>query len=488
MFLPPLIRMLNDRLNAFLCYRCERPGAASGRRTGKIGAKDVRPGRGGASFQGPLGTAYRACLWSRLANRILLPLSRFPAETPDALYQGIREIDWSLHLAAEGSLAVDFVAQRSQITHSHFGALKVKDAIVDQFRDCGGQRPSVSLQEPDVRINVYLYRDEAQVSLDLSGESLHRRGYREQGAAAPLKETLAAALLLRAGWPAIAANGGALIDPLCGSGTLPIEAALIAGDIAPGLNRTYYGFLRWRGHDEAAWKALIDEAIEREEQGLQRIPPIAGFDKDLHAVQAALGNVARAGLQGKVHIERRSLDELRPIGKRAGLLVANPPYGERIGETSRLIPLYNQLGALAKRYLPGWRAAIFTGNRDLIHQIGLRAEKTYTLYNGPLECRLSLYPIAEREATREQAGPDGATDFANRLRKTANASTVGDAKTGSTAIVFTMPICRNMRLPSMFIAAKTLGYMFRNTRHRKVLLRSAPPNGCEKPCGPCRKF
>ena len=209
-----------------------------------LGAHAVNMGRAGVAFRGELATGYRACLWSRTASRILLPLTRFPAPTPEALYDGIRAIPWEEHLAPEGTLTVDFTLAQSQITHSHFAALKVKDAVVDRFRDLFGVRPSVDRERPDLRLNVYLYRDSARVSLDLSGESLHRRGYRDEGAAAPLKENLAAAILLFAGWPELASAGAPFVDPLCGSGTLPIEAALIAGDIAPGLLRHAFRFQR----------------------------------------------------------------------------------------------------------------------------------------------------------------------------------------------------------------------------------------------------
>ena len=225
-----------------------------------LGGENVKETRAGVTFDGDLTLAYRVCLWSRVANRVLLPLAQFPAPTPEALYDGVRGIDWAAHLDQNGTLAVDFNAYRSAITHTHYGALKVKDAIVDQFRERTGVRPSVATNEPDVRINVYVHADVASLSIDLSGESLHRRGYRADTVTAPLKENLAAAILLRAGWPAIAREGGALVDLMCGSGTLPIEAALIASDSAPGLDRTYYGFLRWRGHDAAIWEALLAEA------------------------------------------------------------------------------------------------------------------------------------------------------------------------------------------------------------------------------------
>jgi 23S rRNA (guanine2445-N2)-methyltransferase / 23S rRNA (guanine2069-N7)-methyltransferase len=214
-----------------------------------LGIATAAETRAGVSFQGTLVDAYRACLWSRVANRVLMPLARFPAATPEALYDGVKDILWESHLGPEQTFAVHLDATQSQITHSRFGALKTKDAIVDRFRERTGTRPNVRVERPDLQIHVYLHRDLATISLDLSGESLHRRGYRSQGSAAPMKENLAAAILLRAGWPTIAAEGGALLDPMCGSGTLPIEAVLIAADIASGLLRRYWGFLGWKQHD-----------------------------------------------------------------------------------------------------------------------------------------------------------------------------------------------------------------------------------------------
>ena len=330
-----------------------------------FGAAGVKETRAGVAFEGDLATAYRACLWSRLASRILLTLARFPAASADALYAGVQQIRWGEHLDVHGTLAVDFTGTGSGITHSRFGALKVKDAIIDQLRDEFGARPSVDTERPDLRVNVYLYRDEAALSLDLSGESLHRRGYRSEAVEAPLKENLAAAILLRANWPAIAAQGGAFVDLMCGSGTLPIEAALIAGDIAPGLTRDYYGFLRWKQHDAALWAGLIAEAEARREAGLARLPPIRGYDHEARAVRYARENVAGAGLSEHVAITRRELSDCAPEDAFPGLIVVNPPYGERIGEVSELPSLYAELGAQLIKNFSGWRAAVFTGNPEL---------------------------------------------------------------------------------------------------------------------------
>jgi 23S rRNA (guanine2445-N2)-methyltransferase / 23S rRNA (guanine2069-N7)-methyltransferase len=388
-----------------------------------LGARAIRETRAGVAFEGVLATAYRACLWSRLASRVLLRLAQFPAASAEALYAGVQQVPWAEHLHAHGTLAVDFTGSGSGITHSHFGALKVKDAIVDQLRAPSGRRPSVDTDRPDVRINVYLHHDTAVLSLDLSGEALHRRGYRRQAAGAPLKENLAAAILLRAGWPAIAAQGGAFVDLMCGSGTLPIEAALIAGDIAPGLTRHDYGFLRWRQHEPALWDGLIAEAEARRATGLARLPPIRGYDREARAVREARENVAAAGLSGHIGITRRELSATtsEPGG---GLVVVNPPYGERLGEPRELPALYAELGAALKKNFPGWRAAVLTGHPELGKHLGLRARRYHTLFNGAIACRLLHVEITpENHAGAHAPKPfeiragSSAEMFANRLRK-----------------------------------------------------------------------
>ncbi|MBM4200947.1 MAG: 23S rRNA (guanine(2445)-N(2))/(guanine(2069)-N(7))-methyltransferase, partial [Gammaproteobacteria bacterium] len=357
-----------------------------------LSAQETREARAGVHFRGSLATAYRACLWSRLANRILLPLARFPAATPDELYAGVRSVDWAEHLRTNGTLAVDFVSSRSSITHELYGAQKVKDAIVDQFQERCGSRPDVRLTEPDIRVNLHLDRDMATLGLDLSGDSLHRRGYRLSGGAAPLKENLAAAMLIRAGWPAMAGEGGVLLDPMCGSGTLPIEAALLAADIAPASLREYFGFLGWEQHQPALWAAFRAEAAERRAAGLDRLPRIVGFDLDRQAVSAAWQNVARMGLQGRVHIERKDFAEARPHAER-GLIIVNPPYGERLGEAAELGSLYRQAGRTFREHFQNWRLTMLTGNPELAFQLGIRAQRSYALYNGRIPCRLLNFDI-----------------------------------------------------------------------------------------------
>jgi 23S rRNA (guanine2445-N2)-methyltransferase / 23S rRNA (guanine2069-N7)-methyltransferase len=397
-----------------------------------LGASTVKETRAGVSFEGTVETALGACLWSRLANRILLPLSSFQAPTPEALYEGVKEIVWEDHLIPDGTLAVDAVVSGSAITHSRYAALKTKDAVVDRFRDRTGTRPSVDTKKPDLQINVHIHKDEATISLDLSGDSLHRRGYRTEKGEAPLKENLAAAILVRAEWPRMAAEGKPFVDPMCGSGTLAIEAALMAADIAPGLLRSHFGFLGWKGFESRVWTQLQVDARYRKKEGLARLPSISGFDRDKRAVLSALANVKRAGLEGKVHFEKRSIDDLETGAKQKdvqGLVVMNPPYGERIGEVQNLRGLYHKLGERLRENFPGWNASVFTGNPELGKELEMRAHRTHTLYNGPIKCRLLHFKIDKEWFYREAIEPpdektspvvisssDGQM-FANRIRK-----------------------------------------------------------------------
>lgn len=402
----------------------------------QLGATDAAEKLAGVSFTGDISLAYKVCLWSRLANRVLLKLSESPAATPEALYTALQTVTWGEHIDPAGTFAVHFVSSQSTITHTLFGAQKAKDAIVDQMREKYGTRPSVDKLQPNVSVYVYLHRDIATIYLDLSGESLHRRGYRLGGGAAPLKENLAAGILIRAGWPAIAKENGTLLDPMCGSGTLLIEGALMAADIAPGLLRHYFGFIGWQKHEPAVWKKLLTEAKQRREVGIKNVPIIVGYDQDPVAIKIAFENIERAGLHGKIHVEKRELDVFAPKAKEVpGLVVTNPPYGERLGEEQALQPLYLTLGNRLKEAFPGWRAAVFTGNPDLGKQMGLRAQKYYALFNGAIACKLLLFTVQpeyfvdrtpgadnERRIRAAQRAIEGLNNkdiemFVNRLRK-----------------------------------------------------------------------
>ncbi len=398
----------------------------------RLGLAGVRPQRGGVLFAGPLVHAYRAMLWSRLASRVLLSLDQVEASSADTLYQGVYDIAWEDHVRAEGTIAVDASGVNSALRNTQFTAVRVKDAIADRFRDRGGVRPSVDTSAPDLRVNVVVAGTRARVAIDLSGEPLHRRGYRRPGVqvVAPMKETLAAALLEVAGWREIAAAGGAFADPMCGSGTIAIEAAMVAGDIAPGLLRSTWGFDRWLGHDEAAWSRALDAADERCEIGRESMPPIVASDVDEAALEIASECVSRAGLAGTVTLSHAAVADLvPPEGFARGLVACNPPYGERLSDKGQLPELYAELASVVRDAVPGWTLAVITSDEGLAAGLDMRADRVQELYNGKILAPVSVFgphAIASRlapsetgpSASREPAD-ESARAFENRLKKMA---------------------------------------------------------------------
>lgn len=372
-----------------------------------LGAENARETVAGVSISGNLELGYRICLWSRLANRVLLVLNRFSVSDAQALYDGVAAVDWAAHMPVEATLSVDFVGILPGVDNTHFGALKVKDAIVDRLRQPDGTRPGVDRQNPDLRINVHCRSGEAQLAIDLSGHSLHQRGYRLQQGAAPLKENLAAAILIRAGWPQLAASGGALADPMCGSGTFLVEAAMMAADMAPNLQREQFGFSRWLQHQPSIWATLIDQARQRAEAGLAGEPLwIRGYEADPRLLQPVRNNIQRAGLTNWVKVYQGELATFEPHPDRGqtGLIVCNPPYGERLGEEASLVYLYQKLGEVLRERCTGWQAAIFTGNPDLGKRMGIRSHKQYSLFNGALPCKLLMMDLQpERYVTGASA-------------------------------------------------------------------------------------
>ena len=386
------------------------------------------------AFSGPLECAYRACLWSRIANRVYLQLAHFEAHDAREFHAAVAALDWTAQLAPGATLACDFSGRHPSITHTQFGALKLKDGIVDALRAATGSRPDVARTRPDVRVHAHAHGTHITLSIDLSGESLHRRGYRAAAGEAPLKENVAAGILLRAGWQELAGVGSGrsveapaqFLDPLCGSGTLCIEAALIAADRAPGLTREYFGFLNWRGHDAALWARLCTEAHGRARAGDTGSVTLLGRDQDERAIEQARANAGRAGIAALVHFERGPLAEARPPGAHgAGLVCTNPPYGERLADRARAESVHRELGALLREHFQGWSAAILT-TAELGLELGLRAHRTHTVWNGPIECRLlriQVAPQAQREpgtlgrGVEQHKGSPGARMFANRLGK-----------------------------------------------------------------------
>lgn len=384
-----------------------------------LGFKDVQTAGAGVRFSGKLADAYKACLWSRLANRILLPVHKGSAGSPEELYSLVQQIDWQQHLHVDGSLAVDFFTANSQITHSQYGALKVKDAVVDQFRVNQGRRPDVDRQSPDVRINVYLFRDNARIAIDLSGSSLHRRGYRSAAGLAPLKENLAAAILAAINWSEAVEKGQPLFDPMCGSATLLIEAAMIASNTAPGLLREYFGFKGWKHHDQSVWQALLTEARES-----VRASPvlIGGADQDEAAVESARQNVAAAGLQDTVSLWHQPLSYALPTEFSAcqkGIVVTNPPYGERLAADARF---YAEMGAELSRQFGGWYCALFTATTAPSNRMRLPLKTLQKAHNGGIDCVLlggyipASVGVRSKSTEVVEAGID-ATPFVNRLKK-----------------------------------------------------------------------
>ncbi|MDZ7686821.1 MAG: THUMP domain-containing protein [Gammaproteobacteria bacterium] len=375
------------------------------RELASFGAHEIGEQPAGVAFKGSLEVAYRACLESRIANRVLLSLASFGASTTDELYEQVKSIDWNRHVDAGGTIAVDANVSSSQISHSHYAALRIKDAIVDTFFEAKGTRPSVDVGQPDVRINAHIHRDNVELSIDLSGTSLHQRGYRLDAGQAPLKENLAAAILLRARWPEMAADGRAFVDPMCGAGTLVLEAAMIAADIAPGLGRAYFGFLGWKGHHEAIWSRLCREAEHRREQGSRRLPLLMGFDRDRRILDDARENAARLGLEDHVRFAYQDIDAFRHDFPAQGLIATNPPYGRRLVATGELTALYRALGDVFKTNFQGWRAAVFTQDAQLGKAIGIRADRVNTLYNGAIACKLVHFVITEENFFRDDRRP-----------------------------------------------------------------------------------
>ena len=403
-----------------------------------LGFTDTRARVGRVTGEATLENTYRAVLWSRLANRVLLQIDEALAETAEDLSNWLALVDWSEHLLGESSLMIDVSGTTPHLRNSHDTALRVKDAIVDYFKQQQGCRPSVDKVHPDVRFHVRFDKGQkAVLSIDLSGVSLHQRGYRLQAGLAPLKENLAAALLLRAGWPAMAADEAVLLDPFCGSGTLLAEAAFMALDVAPGLLRPWHGLETWLGHRPAVWQALVDEAQERRTAGAGKVLNFEGSDQDARVIQMAKDNLARAGLLDRVRLFVRPLNELPPAFAPRGLIITNPPYGERLDNLPQLAELYAELGQRVCQDYAQWKFALYTNNQELAYRIPLRPYKNYPINNATLDCRLYLFEVPEAKAattdSRNKSGnqstektpaqaetrplSEGAQMFANRLAK-----------------------------------------------------------------------
>lgn len=378
-----------------------------------LGAQDLQVVQGGVHFEADDRIMYQSLLWSRLASRILLPLGEFGVYSDLDLYVGVQSIDWTELFGSQHTFVVHFSGTNESIRNSQFGALKVKDAIVDAFTRQKLPRPNVDREQPDIRINVWLNKDRASIALDLSGDALHQRGYRQQTGQAPLKENLAAAIVMRSGWQPTTP----LIDPMCGSGTLLIEAALIACDRAPGLLRSRWGFTHWRKHNDALWREVKSEAQQRARAGTAAAQArFFGYDSDGRVLEWAQANARRAGVADLFSFARQDLLQLKnPLpGEQHGTVLSNPPYGERLESEPALIALHSQLGRIMKQHFGGWKLSLFSGSPELLSCLQLRADRQFKAKNGPIECVQKNYQLAENSS---ENGAQIAEDYANRLRK-----------------------------------------------------------------------
>ena len=390
------------------------------------GAADVRERALGVEFTGPLAVAYRVCLESRVASRVFLVVSQFNAPTDASFYDAVRAIDWRAHIDPSRTLACDFTGRHPEITHTRFGTLRLKDGICDQLREATGSRPDIAPDRPAVRVHAHANGPQVTVSIDLSGEGLHRRGYRAQAGEAPLRENLAAGILLRTGWPDRSKTAAEFLDPMCGSGTLVIEAAMIAANVAPNARRHYFGFFGWVGHDRAAWDAAKRAALARERKPSLRL---RGIDADARVLPAARENAARAGLAELISFETGQLADAQPAGVGAGFLATNPPYGVRLEDRDTARALMKQLGEVLRANFAGWDAAVLAGSPDAGLELGIRAERVHTVLNGAIECRLlRLHVSAASEKQMLHTGRSARIDeslaespgskmFGNRLSK-----------------------------------------------------------------------
>ena len=393
----------------------------------ELGAQDAKVAQGGVHYWVDDETLYRTLLWSRLSSRILLPIVQAKVFSDLDLYSAVLGVNWLDYFDEKVHFFVDFNGTNQEIRHTQFGAMRVKDGIVDYFERHGRARPNVDKEQPDIRIHAYLNRDDVVLSLDLSGDALHMRGYREDTGKAPLRETLAAAIVLRSGWQ----KGTPLVDPMCGSGTLLIEAAQMEAQIAPQLYRLHWGFDFWQGHNQAAWEKVKETALALAEDEKQRenSPHFYGFDLDHRVLQKAKQNAKNAGVAHLMQWQQGDVAAIKnPSPNVAGTVICNPPYGERLGTTPALIALYSVFGQRLKQQFAGWNASIFSGEPSLLDCLRLRSHRQFKAKNGPLDCVQKNYQIAERaeQSAVENAlefdrtssvSSEVAVDFANRLQK-----------------------------------------------------------------------
>ncbi|WP_133406653.1 bifunctional 23S rRNA (guanine(2069)-N(7))-methyltransferase RlmK/23S rRNA (guanine(2445)-N(2))-methyltransferase RlmL [Parashewanella tropica] len=385
----------------------------------QLGATDVKESVAGVYFSADLELGYRITLWSRLASRIVLILQKVPCNNPEELYNSAYCIDWPSHFSNSSTFSIDFHGTGGFIKNTQFGALKIKDAVVDRFRDDGEVRPDVARSHADFRIDAHFRRGNLTIGINFSGPALHQRGYRDNTGAAPLKENLAANMLARSGWSNEPTD---LMDPFCGSGTILIEAAMIAADVAPALNRFHFGFKHWRRHKEDMWEGILKEAEARASRGINRCSfKFFGSDTDARVLSIAKRNAKSAGVSGLIEFTQAdALEAIPPV--ETGTLVTNPPYGERLGTKTNLLQLYYQIGAHLKQNFGGWKVAMLCSEIELLSALKLKADKQLKMYNGAIECGFNIYCLYANSTRREVETHAAdlstvAPDFSNRLKK-----------------------------------------------------------------------
>lgn len=369
-----------------------------------------RPGQVG--FSGELSDIYHVCLWSRIANRALLQLNLANGASGDELYQLASQINWGSHLSADQTFAVDFIGTNRFIKNSQFGAVRIKDAVVDHFQDLYGQRPNVDKQSPDIRIQGRIHRDKLAVYLDLSGASLHQRGYRERAGLAPIKENVAFAMLMRSGWTKSPEKP--IYDPMCGTGTILIEAAQFASRIAPGLAREKWGFEFWKGHDSDVWQGKIEEANSSKQSISTRF---VGNDIDANVIEIATENAEIAGVDNLIEYHHGNAIDFIPAIESPGFVISNTPFGERLSEMTELLPLFKSFGFHLKNHFKDWCISLLTSNRDMLRQLKLVAKKEYKIVNGNIECQLVNYVLDEKNCQINEKEQATESAIGNRLKK-----------------------------------------------------------------------
>jgi 23S rRNA (guanine2445-N2)-methyltransferase / 23S rRNA (guanine2069-N7)-methyltransferase len=393
-----------------------------------LGGKQVVQKPEGVYFSASMALGYNVSLWTRLATRVMLKLGEGEALNKEQLFKTASSINWLEHFTSDTTFAVDFVGYSEEIRNSQFGGLTIKDAIVDQFREQGVERPNVDKKSPQISFQARLLRDNVSIYLDFSGRGLFQRGYREHSGAAPLKENLAAALIIRSGW--LANTSKPLVDPMCGSGTILIEAVAMATKQAPSIYRASWGFEFWLKHDEESWLKQLNKAIDDSAHGLEQANinslKVFGVDIDAGVLKTAQQNARNANVQRFIEFKCQNTNDMNNVYGQAGTILFNPPYGERIGELPELVENFVLFGQKLKSQFIDWRVAILTANVELLSMLKLSSFKRYKFKNGPLDCQLALYNVDSKQLAKDAVNPESSfaeqdSAFANRLKKNGKA-------------------------------------------------------------------